>query len=193
MSATTRAVTMKAIGWSLLFATAVLLSGERASAALYRWVDDKGEVHVTDDVNSIPETHRPQMPAAPAGPKFRPATPEDLGKGRAAIEPLKTLRLVADAGVTYQSYMTRLGDARIDFDRAGRGMRDSSLRDALASAMAFYQLAGAAWSEKIQGGNPLLYAGGPAPRLQGSTEVTIVSAIFACAEDKVAEANTLLR
>jgi hypothetical protein len=188
-----RTVAMKAVGWPMLLATALLLSSEPASAAIYRWIDDQGQVHVTDNLNDIPEKYRPGAPAPPPDPDFKRATPEDIAKGRAVIGPLRTLRSVADAGATYQGYMTRLGDARIEFDRAARGMGDSSLRDALVSAMAFYQLAGVAWNARIRGENPLQYAGGPCPWLRASTESTVVRTILACAGDKVSEANALLR
>jgi Domain of unknown function (DUF4124) len=51
-----------------------------AGAQMYRWVDAQGEVHITDDPNSIPEKYRPRgEQAAPQGA----APPPSAGPGPA--------------------------------------------------------------------------------------------------------------
>ena len=38
----------------------LIFFAQPSSAAVYKWVDDKGIVHFTDDITHIPETHRSQ-------------------------------------------------------------------------------------------------------------------------------------
>jgi hypothetical protein len=131
----------------------------------------------------------------------------DLSKALSAIEPLRTLQSVTQVGVNYQGYLTRLADAKIGFDQAVRGMGDSQVRDALFEAMRYYQLAGDAWSGKIQGMSPLNYAEGDScPALRalasvdrrnlsvelGMAEERVVGTIFSCASSKVAEAERII-
>jgi hypothetical protein len=52
-----------------------------AAAQLYRWVDEQGEVHVTDDPNSIPGQHRPRGAQPPAA---TPAPPPPSGSAGSA-------------------------------------------------------------------------------------------------------------
>ena len=54
--------------------TLVVLHGA-AIAQTYRWVDEQGEIHFTDDVNSIPPQYRPRVDAPGVGPMTPPARP----------------------------------------------------------------------------------------------------------------------
>jgi len=60
------------IGLSVLF----LLLTEISSAEVYKWVDDKGVVHFTDDLIQVPEKYRPKAE--------RTGSPEE--KGEATVE-----------------------------------------------------------------------------------------------------------
>src|SRR5262245_12770954 len=57
-------------------ATLLWLGGlGRADAQVYRWTDDSGQVHVTDDLNQVPAAQRErlrQQPPPPASPQITP-------------------------------------------------------------------------------------------------------------------------
>ena len=48
---------MKRILFTILF---VFFVSEFSFAEVYRWVDDKGVVHFTDDIIQVPEKYRPK-------------------------------------------------------------------------------------------------------------------------------------
>jgi len=52
---------MKFIVFVILILTLLALSGVPSSAEVYKWVDDKGRFHFTDDPTQIPEQFRPTM------------------------------------------------------------------------------------------------------------------------------------
>ena len=47
-----------------LAAAALVAAAGEARSEIYRWVDDEGVVHYTQDLNSVPERHRVQSPLA---------------------------------------------------------------------------------------------------------------------------------
>jgi len=49
----------KAISIAALIIIALLMTPFSVSAQVYKWIDDKGDVHFTDDYSSIPEKYRP--------------------------------------------------------------------------------------------------------------------------------------
>jgi hypothetical protein len=66
-----------------LIAALVILPGG-AIGQTYRWVDEQGEVHITDDPNKIPTQQRPRgaQTAPPATGSASPAAPGGAGSGR---------------------------------------------------------------------------------------------------------------
>jgi hypothetical protein len=67
----------------VVLAALVVLPGA-AVAQMYRWVDEQGEVHVTDDPNGIPKQQRPRgaqmtSPTTTPGPSMPPGS---VGSGR---------------------------------------------------------------------------------------------------------------
>jgi hypothetical protein len=48
-------------GWLVPLIVALTLLPGAAGAQPYRWVDEQGGIHITDDLNSIPERHRPRL------------------------------------------------------------------------------------------------------------------------------------
>ena len=68
-----------------LLASALLPAGATA-APLYRWVDEQGQTHVTDDPNAVPEPCR--------SPTLSPASPPGTSEGGAAS--LDARRAAAD-------------------------------------------------------------------------------------------------
>ncbi|HHL40268.1 MAG TPA: DUF4124 domain-containing protein [Deltaproteobacteria bacterium] len=64
-----------------------------ARAEIYRWVDEEGVVHITDDLHKVPQEYRgkaevmessppPEKPARPAAPQRRPPAEEEEEKER---------------------------------------------------------------------------------------------------------------
>ena len=58
----------------ILFALVLVTLPATAIAQMYRWVDGQGEVHVTDDLNSIPEQYRPRGHQEPPQATTPPAS-----------------------------------------------------------------------------------------------------------------------
>lgn len=77
--------------------SALLQLPHAADAQLYRWVDERGRVHMTDDLSRVPAVIRARVeresareepePASPAAPLPGTADPADLVQPMPAIEP----------------------------------------------------------------------------------------------------------
>jgi len=67
-------------GWLVPLIVALTLLPEAIFAQPYRWVDEQGGIHITDDLNSIPERHRPQLKEN-APPTESPAATPSPGAG----------------------------------------------------------------------------------------------------------------
>lgn len=85
---------------------AVLLSGA-ATAAIYRWVDERGSVHFADNLHSVPPQYRDQIRSLddrlPPAPKPHLIPLEKAAQGyvvRATVNDRTTVRLVLDTGAT---------------------------------------------------------------------------------------------
>jgi clan AA aspartic protease (TIGR02281 family) len=78
---------------AFLFVTLWVLFVSNVYAEMYKWVDEKGTVHFTDDLSKIPEQYRPgaeirkplqEIPAPPSQPKppsaptLKPSEPEGI-------------------------------------------------------------------------------------------------------------------
>ena len=73
----------------ILVVLVVVLVPAVAGAQMYRWVDAQGEVHITDDPNSIPEKYRPRgeqttPPSGGSAPSERPGPAPSVGGAPAA-------------------------------------------------------------------------------------------------------------
>lgn len=98
----------------------VLLSASMASAqAIYRWVDEQGEVHYTDDKESIPEAQRPkakQTKGSEIGLAPSPDGPRESSKRRSrpraeeSIDPDQAAKAAAEAQVE-QAWRARFREA----------------------------------------------------------------------------------
>jgi len=74
---------------ALFVLTLLILLALAANAEMYKWVDEKGTVHFTDDISSIPEKYREviemrKTPTSKPGQEVRekpaPATPQEISK-----------------------------------------------------------------------------------------------------------------
>jgi hypothetical protein len=66
----------------LLVALVLAVFPATAFAQMYRWVDGQGEVHMTNDLNSVPEQYRPRVDR-PAPNAASPPAPVQPGIGSA--------------------------------------------------------------------------------------------------------------
>lgn len=89
-----------------------LLAAPPVQAQLYRWVDEQGRLHVTDDLSRVPPSIRDRVasdsaddrraPAAPAPtPAARPAKPASEPPGEPAEEPRRHVIPVQRAGLEF--------------------------------------------------------------------------------------------
>ena len=58
----------------ILFVVMMALLVPSSYGDMYKWVDDKGTVHLTDDLSNIPEDYRPDVEIR--GPKKEPPAPQ---------------------------------------------------------------------------------------------------------------------
>ena len=80
-----------------------------------------------------------------------------------AIRALKALQSVTGAGLTYRDYSTRVGDTKIQFDRAIGAGGLGSEADALRAAMDYYVTAASVWSANLRGNSIYLVDRAAAP------------------------------
>jgi uncharacterized protein len=65
---------------------APMLATRGAAGPLYRWVDERGETHVTDDPQTIPERYRSSAGASSTAPSPASETGDSLESRRAAAD-----------------------------------------------------------------------------------------------------------
>lgn len=132
-----------AFGMLGLVALSAALASPAASAApVFRWTDDNGQVHLTDDPNQVPRRARPR-----ALPSARSEEPSEASRRPAAqqtLEALATLESAARSGVPFQDYLARLADARSVFE-VNLPYLVGPARYALMAAMACHTNAADAW------------------------------------------------
>lgn len=122
---------------SAVGALAVPASG--SAQALYRWTDEQGQTHITDDPNQVPERYRPKPPA-----------PDPRTAAAGAIAALKSLGALVGGEPLHEEYMRQVGEAREAVDRALTGLDGGPLRAALTSAMRCYGEAAELWDNQLK-------------------------------------------
>lgn len=139
--------------------------------ALYRWTDEQGQPHMTDDPNQVPERHRPKAP--PIDPRV--AT-------RTAVDALKALTAIADDEVDHEEYMTQMAQAREAVSRALSGLEGGALRTAMSDAMRCYAEAGALWDNQLK----------VRRSMELPLNLTPIRRAWRCGAERTAEAERLL-
>jgi len=134
-----------------------LRTGERVEGA-FKGADDAAVRVEVDgrvltfrpaEVRAIYYGNGPAVAAPAAGAPLVPVAERD-----AALGALATLRSVARAGVTYQEYEPRLGEARAAVGRYLRAEDGApAIKGAIADSLRFYALAGTAWNASRGRGN----------------------------------------
>src|SRR5687767_4119123 len=99
---------------------------DRPRAPLYRWTDEAGHTHITDDPNQIPEARRgtatspdarPLPPdARPGLPEARPVPTDARSAARAAIESLRAVAALVTGEPDHDAYAQGVAQARAVVD-----------------------------------------------------------------------------
>lgn len=76
---------MRKIPVSILFISAVLFSGN-SFADLYKWTDDKGVVHMTDNIDKVPEKYYDRMKTYKSSTESTPAIKQPETARQPAID-----------------------------------------------------------------------------------------------------------
>ena len=148
----------KAISIAALIIIALLMTPFSVSAQVYKWIDDKGDVHFTDDYSSIPEKYRPvtetQRPPKENLPPSVEKQPTPASTPKASAPPaqktpvvLKTPEPVPDV---FEGVLSKLDDFERSFvvtDKADKAKTmsfrisgDTKIIDELRKEVAFDEI-----------------------------------------------------
>jgi len=105
---------------------------------LYRWTDESGGTHITDDPNQVPDAQRPTSPP-----------PQPGNPARAAIESLRSLAALVAAEPPLDGYAEAVAQARRVVDQARSVLPGAALRAALGDAMRCYREAAELWGNQL--------------------------------------------
>jgi len=104
-------------GWLVVLLLIALITPRDALAQMYRWVDDRGGVHYTEGIDSIPPQYRQAAQPLPY-PRFAPSAPEapqkDLPKGGAKISFQPGSQILVRAHVNGKGPLTLILDTGAD-------------------------------------------------------------------------------
>ena len=111
-----------------------------AAQTLFRWTDEQGQSHITDNPNQVPERYRP-----------KPPPPDPRVVTRDAIDALKALAvLVSEEPPVHEDYVRQIGETRGAVDRAVAALPGGPLRTALTAAMRCYGEAAELWDNQLK-------------------------------------------
>jgi len=142
-----------------------------ARAQIYRWTDESGQTHITDDPNQVPESRRPQ-----------PAPAEPRTTARAAVDALRSLASLVRDDPPLDAYAEGVALAGRAIGDATGAMERGALRSALAGALACYREAADLWSNQLAVRRSVSVALNMAP----------IRRAWECGAQRTAEAERLL-
>ena len=168
---------------------------------IYRWTDEAGNTHITDDFNQIPEAQRgqatspdarpvlpdarPGLPVLPdarsAPPEARPVPTDARSAARAAIESLRAVAALVTGEPDHDAYAQGVAQARAVVDPALGAIERGGLRAALAAAMRCYREGAELWD------NQLIVRRG----LEVALNMAPIRGAWECGAQKTAEAERL--
>lgn len=165
---------------------------DRSRAPLYRWTDEAGNTHITDDLNQIPEAQRGKAtpsdarslpPDARPGPPDARSAPTDARiAARVAIESLHAVAALVTGDPAHDAYAQGVAQARAVVDQALGAIERGGLRAALAAALRCYREAAELWD------NQLIVRRG----LDLALNMAPIRSAWECGAQKTAEAERLL-
>jgi hypothetical protein len=118
-----------------LAAAALIASAGEARGEIYRWVDDDGVVHYTQDLNSVPERHRVKSLAL--SPVQRAAAAE-------AMAAVRSVHSETGASTPPAIYTHRVRTATRDAEAALSALPGHPVATALRAALGFEQ-----WTARV--------------------------------------------
>ena len=140
-------------------------------AQVYRWTDESGQTHITDDPNQVPDSRRPKPP--PPAPRTA---------ARVAVEALRSLDSLVRDDPALDAYAEGVARATRAVGDATAAMDRGPLRSALGGALACYREAADLWSNQVAVRRGLSVALNMAPIRRG----------WECGAQRTAEAERLL-
>jgi hypothetical protein len=106
---------------------------------LYRWTDEAGETHITNDPDQVPERLQP-----------KPPPPEPRTNLRGAVASLRAIADLLSEDPAHEDYMTRMTEARQAVGGVLPGLDRGGLRAALTDALRCYSEAAELWDNQLK-------------------------------------------
>ncbi len=106
----------------------------------YRWTDEAGETHITDDPAQVPERFRSKAPPPP-----QPTT-----SVRGAVQSLRAIADLLSEDPAHEDYMTKTTEARQAVGGVLPGLERGALRIALTDALRCYNEAAELWENQLK-------------------------------------------
>ena len=123
-----------------LAATLAIGVTDAAGQRLYRWTDEAGETHITNDPDQVPERFRPKAPPPP----------EPRTSVRGAVESLRAIADLLSEDPAHEDYMTRMTEARLAVGGVLPALERGALRTALTDAFRCYNEAAELWDNQLK-------------------------------------------
>ena len=143
----------------------------RQERPLYRWTDESGNTHVTDDPNQVPDAQRP-----------KPPPPDPRSSARAAVESLRSIAALVTGEPAHDDYTQGVAQARRAVEQALGALERGGLRAALTEALRCYREAAELWDNQLHVRRGMDLALNMAP----------IRSAWECGAQKTAEAERLL-
>jgi hypothetical protein len=160
-----------AVGLAAIVLAGIVAALPVGAQPLYRWTDDSGRVHITDDPNQIPHSRGPEAPP-----------PDPRTAARDAVQALRSLAALTSEEPAHEAYSQGVTDARRVVDVALGSIERGGLRAALAGALTCYHEAAELWDNQLAVRRGMDLTLNMAPIRQA----------WQCGADKTAEAERLL-
>jgi len=113
---------------------------DAAGQRLYRWTDEAGETHITNDPDQVPERFRPKAPPPP----------EPRTSGRGAVESLRAIADLLSEDPAHEDYMTRMTEARRAVGGVLPTLERGTFRTALTDALRCFNEAADLWDNQLK-------------------------------------------
>ena len=113
---------------------------DAAGQRLYRWTDEAGETHITNDPDQVPERFRAKAPPPP----------EPRTSVRGAVESLRAIANLLSDDPDHEDYVTRTSEARRAVSGVLPGLERGALRTALTDALRCYSEAAELWDNQLK-------------------------------------------
>ena len=134
-----RLARLVAVVWLALASSLAIGVTDSAAQRLYRWTDEAGETHITNDPDQVPERFRPKAPP-----------PEPRTSVRGAVESLRAIADLLSEDPAHEDYTTRTAEARRAVGGVLPALERGALRTALTDALRCYNEAAELWDNQLK-------------------------------------------